>query len=493
MLFFLVTFPFGAIVADSFKSESDMAGFLGLFSAAATGLTFLASLFFVNRLFARIGVVASLLIVPLVYFAGFGTWLISFTLVSATMVRGVQWVAVNALGGTAWSSLFNAVPGRRRSQVMAFISGVPTQLGTMAAGGILILAGTLSPDVISGVGLTLALVLVVLVLRMRPAYIEALTNAIRQGMVDVFDAPLRSAQPATLDADGLAALVTTLDDPQPAARILAIRTLGRLRPGQVSEQLESALVDEDAAVRAAALETIASPQAAESRLIDPSSRVRRSAIAILERGGEKVVPAAATVLQDSDPTVRASAAVLVGIDQGRPVIDEMLTSSDPLTLVAALSALARQPGLSARSPEQFGRDPDRRVRAAAARAMASRLDCVSTLRELLEDSSIRVRSAAAASLASSSVETLIEVLATGSVRASEAALVAMTDAGLGEEQLAGWVAGEVDRARFLRRHHLALSAGGIESRPRLPAASTFDAPISPGALGASRLSQFGTW
>ena len=70
-----------------------------------------------GRLFARIGVVGTFSMLPAVYVLGFGLWVASFGLVTATLFRGAQWVAVNALGGTAWSSLFNVIPGRRRSQV----------------------------------------------------------------------------------------------------------------------------------------------------------------------------------------------------------------------------------------------------------------------------------------------------------------------------------------------------------------------------------------
>lgn len=464
VLFFLISFPFSAVVADSFSSEAEVAGFLGLFSAAATGLTFVASFFLVNRLFAHIGVVATLLIVPLVYLSGFGSWLISFGLLSASIVRAVQWVAVNAVGGTAWSALFNVIPGRRRSQVMAFINGVPTQLGTMASGVLLIVASTLSPDASSAIGLVLALLTLVLVVRMRPAYTNALATAVKQGMVDVFAAPLPSAQKPTLDAEGLAALVKTLDDPQPGARLLAVRTLSRLQGDSARKQLSPRLVDPDPGVRAAAMESLASVEVARSMLSDPSSLVRRSALTVLDQHGEGLGDAE-SVLADADPLVRSKAATMVESERGRGVIDLMLASDEASELSAALQAIAREPSLSDIPPDQFAAHPDRRVRAAAAQALGMRSEGAPILEELLDDSSIRVRAAAASSLASSSVETLIEVLARGSVRASEAALVALTDAGLGTEPLEGWIAGEVDRALFLHRHQLALA--GLASTPAL--------------------------
>ena len=179
-----MVFPFAEIVTQSFATEVEMASFLGLFSALATAATFLVSLLGVNRLFARLGVVLTLLILPVVYLVGFATWLASFTLATAVPVRGSQWIAVNAIGSTAWSALFNVVPGRRRGEVMAFMFAVPTQVGTAAAGAVLIAGSELSAQ-ISAIGLALAGGLL-LVLRMRSAYSAALVDAVRDGNLEVF-------------------------------------------------------------------------------------------------------------------------------------------------------------------------------------------------------------------------------------------------------------------------------------------------------------------
>ena len=111
-LFFLMVFPFAEIVTQSFATEVEIANFLGLFSALATAATFLVSLLGVNRLFARIGVVLTLLILPVVYLVGFATWLASFGLATAVPVRGSQWIAVNAIG---FDRLERSVQRRPRS------------------------------------------------------------------------------------------------------------------------------------------------------------------------------------------------------------------------------------------------------------------------------------------------------------------------------------------------------------------------------------------
>ncbi len=465
VLFFLVVFPFAEIVTASFATEAEVAGYLGLFSATATGVTFVVSLFGANRLFARIGVVATLLIVPIVYTAGFGLWLVTLGLVTATLVRGAQWVAVNALGATAWSSLFNVLPDRRRGQVLAFMAAVPTQLGTMISGLLLIGGSRLPPRQQAVIGLVVAVVAVVLVARMRRAYAGALVEAVQQGLVEVFSAPTPGIQKPTLDADAHTALLAALEDSEPAARVVAASMLGRLGSPGTADGVTTALRDPDARVRVAALEGVATDPAAvafaQDLLGDTAAEVRRRAVGILERHDGELGPLGDAALADPDPVVRASAAALAVPETGGAVIEAMLGSADPREIEAALRVLGRRPVAVATDPAGFAEHADRRVRAAAAGALVGRTDRADALRQLLDDPSIRVRTAAAQTLAADpdTVPVLLDVLQSGSVRACDAALRAMTDAGVALEGLRDWVAAEVDRARYLRHHATTLQAG----------------------------------
>lgn len=470
-LFFLVTFPFSEVVARSFGTEAEVAGYLGAFSAVATALTFLVSLLLANRLLARIGVVATLLIVPLVYVAGFGLWLATFGLVTATLVRGAQWVAVNAIAGTAQNSLLNVLPGRRRGQVLAFIAGVPTQLGTMASGALLLVGLGLPIHQRTAIGLAVAVLTILLVLRMRPAYAEALLNAVRQGLTDVFTTA--STSPAAhqrLDADAMRACNAGLEDPRPRARAVAAVALANLDPEQAAPLLARALGDPEPRVRLAGLDAVAQHQTAgehaSSLLDDPSPLVRRRALELLKRLGADLGEQTDTVLADPDPVVRATAAAVVGPPRGREVIDGMVASDSPLEIAAALGTLARRPGLTDTDPTSLADHPDRRVRAAAVSALAGRPSSVPVLKRMLDDPSIRVRTASADALVADPVTlgALLDVLESGSLRASDAAVRALAGAGLGGVRFRQWITGEVNRARYLRHHGTVLRAappGGV--------------------------------
>ena len=464
-LFFLVTFPFSEVVARSFATESEVAGYLGAFSAAATALTFLVSFFVTNRLLARIGVVATLLIVPLVYVAGFALWVAAFGLVTASLVRGLQWIAVNAIAGTAQSSLFNVLPGRHRGQVLAFVAGVPTQLGTVAAGALLLVGLGLPVQQRAAIGLAVAVLTTVLVMRMRPAYGQALLDAVRQGLTDVFTTVgTTPAMHQRLDADAMRTCSVALEDPRPRARAVAAMTLTRLAPDQAAPLVSRALNDPDPRVRVAALHAVGrqenSDEIARDLLADPSPQVRRRALHILERRGADLGRWSGAALADPDPAVRATAAVLVGGPRGRTVMDRMLASDEPADLTAALGALAHRRGPGGADPAGLADHPNARVRAAVAPALVHRAAGMPVLTRMLDDRSIRVRTAAAKALAAdkATAGALLDVLRSGSVRATDAAVRALADAGLGGDRFLEWIDGEVGRARYLRHHGMILRA-----------------------------------
>ena len=451
ILFYLVVFPFSEIVAASFDTEEAVAGYLGVFSSLATAATFLVSLLIARALFTRLGVVMTLLIVPVVYASGFLVWLAAFTLLTASLVRGAQWIAINAIGGTATSSLFNVLRGRRRAQVMAFVTAVPAQLGTVLSGAILLGAGELPRQARFGLSFGVAVAAGLIVLRMRPAYRSALVEAVENGLVDVFTAPTTGIQKPHLEADALHAIESTLEDFRPGRRRVAAMILGRLGATGSAGKLRERLDDSDPGVRVAAMEALGTPEAVGARLADPDPVVRSRAVELAARTGLDIDDETArALLADPLPRVRGSMAALLGGDAGRRVVTELLREHDTDAVAAGLDAVAAgvDPGdvdLSA-----LGEHAERQVRHALARALGGSDDPM--LRILLDDVSPGVRKAAGRALGSTEEgrHTLLDVLEAGSVRASEAALSALVDVGA-HPQLRPWIEAEIDRAANLRR------------------------------------------
>ena len=145
ILMFSVQFPYQTAIADAFgDDDAALATFVGLVQAGVTASSFVVSIALANRLYARFGVVAAALILPVVYVLGFGTWLITFTLATAVAVSFGQQVVQRSISNAAWSAMYTVVPSERRPQVLAFMDGVPGQLGVSLSGVLLLAAGTIA-------------------------------------------------------------------------------------------------------------------------------------------------------------------------------------------------------------------------------------------------------------------------------------------------------------------------------------------------------------
>lgn len=463
VLFFLVFFPFSEAAAAAFDTEESLAGFLGLFSSIATAATFLVSLLVANRLFARFGVVAVLGIAAVVYVAGFAVWLVAFGLVTATVFRAIQWVAINALAGPAFSSLFNVLTGTKRAQVRDFVSAVPVQAGTVAGGAILLLGAGLSQTVRTTISLAIAAGFVLLVVRMRMAYAAALVEAVRSGLSEVFTASLPGLQKPHHDADTLAAISAATRDPSAGRRRVAAAILGDVGGEAALGGLRSLLGDPDPSVRWEALGSLTKlesptlPAEAVGCLADPSNRVRRRAVALL--GGEqRDEPAVIAALDDADSAVRAHAARIIGGSRGMAVIDAMLDSDDSDAVAAALECVLVEPQLAAVDAARFLDHADYRVRAMAAWLLRLETDATAALTLMLDDTASDVRSAAAESLLLIDPPAALDVLEHGSVRAREAVLQALVADGGHGEHLRAWASTGLDRAAQLQRWRIAVDA-----------------------------------
>ncbi len=153
ILMFSVSYPFLLAASAAFDDEVILASVLGALSAGVTATSLLVSVVVAPRIYARFGVTAGALLLPVVYLAGFSLWLVHFSFATAALVRFAQQVTQRGVSNAAWSSLYNTVPGDRRAQVLAFIDGVPGQIGTILSGLLLLAtARFLAPDQVLWLG-----------------------------------------------------------------------------------------------------------------------------------------------------------------------------------------------------------------------------------------------------------------------------------------------------------------------------------------------------
>lgn len=460
-LFYLVVFAFSESVAASFQSESAMAGFLGLFASIVTATTFLVSLVVAKRMFARIGIILSLLLLPVVYAAGFAVWLADFSLATAALVRGIQWVTLNAIGATAFTALFNVLTGSRRAQVVAFMTAVPAQLGTIAGGLLLIASRGISDTARFTLGLVLSLATIGVVAAMRPAYIEAVVDAVRKGLTGVFNAPTTGLGALT-DRDAVLVLQRRLSAERPGERAFALATLASLPEREMVGDVSTYLSDPSPEVRAAAFDAVCAldPSGFERHgvmaLEDPSPEMRVRGLRYAFDSGS--TEAALMALQDPDPFVRAVAAVSAEGEAGETVAREIAGGTDPEAKKALLAEMLRLN----RRPIDVGQlleDSDAGVRELAVRVSAlGELDA-NALRQRLDDRSRRVRRASAEALSTTDRgrQLLVDVLQSGTVNETDAALEALVPFDELDGELADWAMGEAKRAAHLDRLGRALA------------------------------------
>ena len=445
VLLFSVSFPFLRAMGAAYESEAELATALGLLSAAVTATSFVISIMLANRLYSRFGVMGAALLLPVVYLAGFGLWFIEFSLTTALAVRFAQQVTQRGISNAAWSALYTVLPAERRPQVLAFMDGVPGQLGISLSGLLLLVVGALlAPTQIFVMGAIAAATCIWVVLRIRARYGRALVATLRAGLAEqVLEGgpglSVLSREPTVVDE-----LRRALSAPNAGGRRLAADLLGRLGTPKLADDLAQATDDTDPEVRAAAIRSLAS--------LDPQRlAVERDRLAL-----------------DASPLVRAELAVALdgtGTDAEIPaILEALLDSPAPGDRVAGLEAISRL-GRHA-CPDRVAAscaDPLPRVRAAAIRALGALSRGTggppAALVAALDDEASAVRQAATAALAERRDATvvLLDTLRDGSERAQQAAVSALATGAESGPAVRAWALGLLERAAALRRYAMAPS------------------------------------
>jgi HEAT repeat protein len=424
VLFFTVDFPFSQFVSRTYMGdEVAVANFKGLFTSAMTLVTFFVSLLIANRLYTKIGIVNSILVMPVTYLLGFAAFFTFFRFEAAAAVRFVQQVMLGGVMGTAWNALFNVVPLERRGQVLAFINGVPAQIGVILSGLLLIVGSRIfsSTQQILLMGALVALFCLYLTWKMRDEYGTALISALQAGRVEVFSGEEEAFAGYQNDPAALQATLKALHDPKPGVRRLAAEMLSKMGSTLAIPDLVERLSDEDPSVRAAAIKALADLDARGivSQILlgleDVDDRVKEEALAAIPK--LEVAPSPELVLRlerllnSSDARVGPKAAIVLlslGVsDKASSFLANLLKDEDDRKRLVALEAY-RAIALQSKSTILFNtdlitlvlNDPVSAVRRQAMLAAAFFRDeqIIQSVAQHLEDEDAAVRRAAAESL-----------------------------------------------------------------------------------------------
>jgi HEAT repeat protein len=456
ILLFSLEFPFFTAMESAYPDASQLLTVLALLTSAVTLTAFLVGTLVANRLYARFGVATVALVLPLVYLAGFGVWIVSFTAASAILVRYTQQVTQRGLTNAAFGAFYSILPASRRGQVLAFMDGVPGQLGTMISGVLLVVAASLALQQVFVVGLVAAAACLVVGLGIRRAYARSLVQTLREGRAEQFLAGGPGLAALSGDREVIVGLRQATRAGAASERLLAADLLRRLGATAAADDLRRLAADGDADVRRVALVGLAAMEGA-------------AALDVLK-----------AALEDPAPDVRAAAvsglASLGLVQEARPVVIGMLRDGSPAERIAAFGALGSLPSDHDDELEPWLRaglrDPVASVRAAALRASVARaLVSTDALVLALDDDALEVRRMAATLLRErpEAVPAVIDLVRHGADPAREAALRALDgNAATVRTELLAWADGQVRRAGRLRGHALALGAiGGSATAPYL--------------------------
>lgn len=409
LLFSLLYLPFSNAAAERYPDADDLAAFFGVFFALSMGTALVLSLLVTSRLLGRFGVPTVVLVMPVLYLVAFGVLAVAATFATLAAFRFAQIAWRSGGAGSTWEAIVNTIPAHRRDRVRAFLTGVPTQLGTMVAGAVALMAQRFDePRVLYGAGLVGSALAVASISRIRSAYPRALVAALREGRPTIFGTPGGPrAAIVSADAVGLAILRDLLTDHEVTARLLAANALADLDLPEAAEALASAAEEDDEAeVRLTALASLERLDAGRAaavafvRLSDTDSSVRLAALGVLARAG---VDPPRQAIDDEEVSVRALAAAILFEREARAqsVLDAVVHSPDSSIREVGYGAIATAGSAETRHLALAGLDdPDSRVRHEAAHAVAAvaKEDAVEPLVALLADDDAVVRATAAEAL-----------------------------------------------------------------------------------------------
>jgi len=385
VLFYSLFLPFAQAATARYPDPEALAGFLGVFGAAVTIVAFVISILFANRLLAWLGAAAVIIVLPVLYGGSFGILLASSAFASLVVTRAIVMVWLQGVASPAWETLVNVVPEARRDQVRAFISGGPSQTGTAIA-GVLTLVGqqALTARQLSVIGLAVAVLTIWAAWRIRRSYTGALVDALHAGRPSVFEGRPIQGTPVVLklDATAIGLALEASRDADPRVRRLGVEMLAAGDDPRMRAELEDRMGDEDAMVRALAIDGLSRSLALDGSvltraLLDEGAIVRLAAVEALADGSRDVLLEERLGPLEADPDPAVSAAVCV-------------------TLLGGPTRLSAVVGL-----RRLLDDEETDVRVAAVRRLrsASADDVVTFARPMLEDPSPAVRTEALRTLA----------------------------------------------------------------------------------------------
>jgi HEAT repeat protein len=336
------------VFVRAFPDAEALALFIGVLLSVSNLAEIAVELWVTPRLIRRFGVASANLVHPALTLATFGALAWSYTLVPAVIARLNRELLEQALGEPVRTLVYNTIPLRFRGRLRMFLEGTVLYSGMAVAGlALLAIAGRLEPVWLAALGGGFATIYLLAHLYVRREYVRTLVTQLGDDRLDLQELgeELGRSEVARLASLWETLLEQTSSHPSQSELGLARLLIER----GIAEPVLRAARHSNPRVRRACIDALASsPDAGVEGVLlgaisDPDPDVRFGVVqAILRRGhiGRELEEAVLRRLTDSDPDVRAVAALSAGA-RGLPVLRAMLDADHAADVVAALRRLPR--------------------------------------------------------------------------------------------------------------------------------------------------------
>lgn len=355
-------FQYTRIMAATFKSEDQLAGYYGIYTIVINVSGLLVQAFFSGYLVRRMGVARGLVALPATIVGGLVLVAGWFTFWPGLVMRYAWDMVGMTIQGNSFQLAMNAIPADLRARIRGFIDGVLNPLGGVLGGVVIIVlhkvfdSSTASGwrDPVTIAGLALSLFWIIVVWRGSQHYMKLIAANLgsrdRRTAMDAIDC---LEEPGNARALDLLRGVATAAEPE--KRMAAARVWGGIGGPEAAAALALACDDLDDRVRLEALRGLkkaagrnvlppAVLPAVEQRLASDSNRaVRAEALRALMHNAdrERLQQLKARWLRDAAPEVRAYVVEALGrADRDlKPLLVEQLDDGAVVVRASAIAAL----------------------------------------------------------------------------------------------------------------------------------------------------------
>ncbi|MCQ6563020.1 Npt1/Npt2 family nucleotide transporter [Paenibacillus mendelii] len=305
----LIDYQFKVILRGTLQNE-ELAGFMGSFYGFSGLIALAVQLFAAGRILSRFGVMAALLVFPIILAAGSLGVLILPVLAMAAVVKGSDKVVGDTLYASVNQLVMFPIRPEWRAKAKGFVDGVVKNGAKgLAAVCLLVFTPLMNAEQFSYIVLVLLAVGIFAALKVKKAYLHTLMESLRTGGDDLEKAELNFMDPASLRI-----LTDALTNPDKQQALYALRILRGTAAFDLSPYIEGLLQHADSEVRTEVLSDIeaSTPPGLEEQvrgmLAVSDIQIRRKALlALAAYADERYLDEISEHLEDQEAEVQAAA------------------------------------------------------------------------------------------------------------------------------------------------------------------------------------------